>query len=103
MARLADLPDGKLLSVDFDGVRVLLANSGDTVYAVRDQCTHEDRPLSEGELEDDDSVSCPWHLSRFCLRTGAALDSPAYEPVETFVARVDDGAILLSRNGGTNQ
>ncbi|MFD4139646.1 MULTISPECIES: Rieske (2Fe-2S) protein [unclassified Streptomyces] len=103
VAKLADLPEGELLSVEFDGVQVLLANSGGTVYAVRDKCTHEEIPLSEGELEDDGSVSCPWHFSRFCLRTGAALDSPASEPVETFAVQVDDGIVLLSRNGGTDR
>lgn len=100
VASLADVPDGELLSVEFDGVQVLLANSGGTVYAVRDQCTHEDAPLSDGEIEEDGSVTCPWHFSRFCLRTGAALDAPAYDALRTYAVRVADGEVLLSRGGG---
>ncbi|MER6615634.1 Rieske (2Fe-2S) protein [Streptomyces xantholiticus] len=100
VAKLADVPSGELLSVDYHGVPVLLANVGGTVYAVRDECSHEEAPLSEGELEDDTSVTCPWHFSRFCLRTGAALDAPAEDPIDTYTVRVEDGEILLSGSGG---
>ncbi|WP_156725844.1 Rieske (2Fe-2S) protein [Streptomyces apocyni] len=100
VASLADVPEGELLSVELDGVQVLLARSGGTVFAVRDQCSHEDAPLSDGEIEDDGTVTCPWHFSRFCLRTGAALDAPAYDPIETYAVRVVDGEVLLSRAGG---
>ncbi|MDT3395870.1 non-heme iron oxygenase ferredoxin subunit [Streptomyces sp. B1866] len=96
VASLADLPPGELTSVEVDGVAVLLANVGGTVRAVRDQCTHEEAPLSEGDLEGD-TVVCPWHFASFCLRTGEALEAPATEPVRTYEVRVVDGEVYVSR------
>ncbi|MFF2654268.1 Rieske (2Fe-2S) protein [Streptomyces sp. NPDC058045] len=99
VAKLADVPQGELLSVDFGGVQVLLAHTDDGVRAVRDECSHESAKLSEGELEGD-TVECPWHFSRFCLRTGTALDFPAMDPIDTYEVRVADGGIFLSRAAG---
>jgi nitrite reductase/ring-hydroxylating ferredoxin subunit len=33
-------------------------------------------PLAQGSREGD-TVTCPWHLSRFDLRTGAVVEGPA--------------------------
>jgi 3-phenylpropionate/trans-cinnamate dioxygenase ferredoxin subunit len=38
---------------------------------------------------------CPRHGARFCLRTGEALTPPAYEPLQTFAARVENGRVLV--------
>jgi len=40
-------------------------------------------------------VECPRHGSLFDLRTGRAQDPPAFLPVETFEARIQDGEITL--------
>lgn len=98
VAKLADLPPGGLLSVAFDGVQVLLAHVEGEIHAVRDECSHEAAKLSDGELMGD-TVECPWHFSRFCLRTGTALDFPAVDPVDTYEVRVEDGQIFLSVPG----
>ena len=45
---------------------------------------------------EDHEVVCPRHGARFCLRTGAALGPPAYEPVATFPVRRSDGRLWLS-------
>lgn len=55
-------------------------------YAIEDRCSHEDYPLSDGEL-DGYTVECPRHGSRFDIRTGEVLNPPAILPVTTF--RVD--------------
>lgn len=95
VATLTDLPPGELLAVTAaDGTRVLLANVDGEVHAVANECSHEFAPLEEGELEDD-AVVCPWHFSRFCLRTGNALDMPAVDPVATYTVRVVGDEIHL--------
>lgn len=75
-----------------DGVTILLVRRGETIFALRDTCTHLGGPLSEGTLEGD-SIRCPWHGSRFCLEDGRVLDSPAVFPERTFDVRVRGGKI----------
>ena len=50
--------------------------------------------LTGGPIENDQIV-CPRHGARFCLRTGAALTAPAYEPVRTFPIRVAHGMVQV--------
>jgi len=48
---------------------VALIRTGDEVFAVIDNCSHEDYPLSEGWVEDH-TIECALHGSRFDLLTG---------------------------------
>ena len=65
------------LSVDVDGVAVIVVRCGSELYAVEDRCTHDGESLGEAPVEDC-QIICPRHFSRFCLRTGEALTPPAY-------------------------
>jgi len=60
-----------------------LCNVQGTFFAFKDVCTHDQAPLSEGEVIGD-TIVCPWHGACFSIRTGEALSLPAIEPVETF-------------------
>jgi 3-phenylpropionate/trans-cinnamate dioxygenase ferredoxin subunit len=66
-----------------DDLEIAVFNLDSTFYAIKDVCTHEQAPLSEGELIGD-TIVCPWHGACFSVRTGEALSLPATEPVETF-------------------
>lgn len=95
--RVADfdqLPAGQLLAVETDGHRVCLANTEGEIYAFRDNCSHKDFPLSEGELGDG-QVTCAWHGARFDIRTGRALALPAIKPIKTYPVKVEDGGIWV--------
>ncbi|WP_036567275.1 non-heme iron oxygenase ferredoxin subunit [Nocardia sp. BMG51109] len=94
VARVDELAPGTLLEVAVGGRPVLLANVGGRIFAVDGVCTHEDAQLVDGYLEDE-TVVCPWHLSRFCLRTGEVLNDPAEAPIGTRSIRVVDGAIFV--------
>ncbi len=74
---------GRMLRIEAFGTRLLLANVDGKLYAIADTCSHEDASLSLGALAGD-SVKCPLHGSRFCLRTGAPLDEPAELPVACY-------------------
>jgi nitrite reductase/ring-hydroxylating ferredoxin subunit/uncharacterized membrane protein len=87
-----DLAENKPAKVTADGVAVVLVKQGDAIYALRDTCTHLGGPLSEGKIEDD-SIICPWHGSRFCLKDGRVLDGPAVFPERAFDVRVREGKI----------
>ena len=84
MAQLAEaVPRG----VTVAGVDVCLVRLGGEVFAVHDECTHESVPLSEGDVEGG-AIECWRHGSQFDLRTGAVLNPPAVDPVQTYPARV---------------
>lgn len=85
---------GKMKRIDIDGLRLLLANVDGEYLVTDDTCTHEDASLCTGALKGD-LVKCPLHGSRFNLRTGAALEEPADEPLATYRVMVEDGEILV--------
>jgi 3-phenylpropionate/trans-cinnamate dioxygenase ferredoxin component len=51
VASLQDCPPGSLRPVMVGNDPVVLANVDGTLYAVRDRCSHEEYPLSDGEIE----------------------------------------------------
>ena len=91
---VADLPDGKPLGVEVDDTEIALVRQGEEVFAIRDECSHAEIALSEGDVEDC-TVECWLHGSRFDLRTGAALGLPATEPVAVYPVRLDGGDVLV--------
>ena len=88
VAKVEDVPAGTMLQVELDGVKIVLAHVGDRVFALQDQCTHEEFPLSSGELVGG-QVTCTLHGARFDLETGAPRALPAVRPVRTYEARVE--------------
>ena len=91
---LADLPAGTLAMVQVDGTDILLANVDGRVYATQGVCSHEYFELDKGFLTGD-SITCAWHLSRFDLETGEALDPPAELPLATYPVLIEGDQVLL--------
>ena len=94
VASVTECPPGKLLGVDVEGVPVVLANVEDEFYALLDQCTHQDYPLSDGEL-DGTRLECMYHGARYDVRTGRAVRLPAIRPVKVFQVEVRDGDVYV--------
>ncbi len=95
---VSSIPPGDYAQVEVDGVLVAVFNVAGTFYAIDDLCTHDGGELAGGAVEGD-VVICPRHGARFCLRTGAALTPPAYEPVRTYQTRVVDGIVEVLSEG----
>src|SRR5687767_14784282 len=87
-----ELAENKPAKVSTGGVAIVLVKQGDSIYALRETCTHLGGPLSEGKIEGD-GIRCPWHGSRFCLKDGRVLDGPAVFPERLFDVRVREGRI----------
>jgi|GraSoi_2013_40cm_1033754.scaffolds.fasta_scaffold23853_2 3-phenylpropionate/trans-cinnamate dioxygenase ferredoxin component len=95
VARMRDIAPGALLRVEIAGRLVCLANVNGTIYAVDDDCTHTGGPLDEGELEGC-VLTCPVHLARFDVRTGAVVRGPAREYLQTYAVRVEGDNIYVA-------
>ena len=75
------------------GSPIVVFNLDGELYALEDQCTHEEFELSSGSLDTDEgSIECILHGARFDVRDGRALCAPAYTAVPKFpVKRENDG------------
>ncbi len=83
VADLSECPPGSLLDVEAGRESVVLANIDGDLYALENRCSHQDLPLSDGEL-DGDRLECLYHGARFDVCTGKAVGLPAIKPVETY-------------------
>ena len=91
------LPHGAMRVVHAGQVSVGVYNIGGKLYALEDRCSHDDGPLAEGDWEPDEGVVvCPRHGARFDIRSGRALTLPAFQPVDTFPVRVEDGLVKVT-------
>jgi 3-phenylpropionate/trans-cinnamate dioxygenase ferredoxin subunit len=88
------LQPGEPAIVELDDTNIAVFNVDGSFYAIQDVCTHDGEELTGGPIEGD-QIICPRHGARFCLRTGAALTPPAYEPVHCFPVRVSDGVVQV--------
>jgi len=94
VASLEQCSPGNLLGVEAKGLKIVLANVDGTIYALEDQCSHQDLPLSDGYLEDG-QVECIYHGARFDACTGSAMALPGIKPVNTFNVDIRDGDIYV--------
>ena len=92
---LADVPDGGVLGVVLNDVPVAVIRAGGEVFALRDVCSHEEVPLSEGDVYDG-NVECWLHGSCFDLRTGKPTGPPATKAVPTYEVKIDGGDVLVA-------
>ena len=85
----------QLEGVVIDGREIALARLKDGSWvAFDDTCTHEECPLSEGDVEDG-RIICYCHGSEFDLRTGEVLEGPAEDPLTMHPIRVQDGELQV--------
>jgi len=93
---LEELPPGAHRLIEWEDLEIGIFNCAGELFAIEDRCSHDDGVLLEGELDQERcAVECPRHGSWFDLRSGKALNLPAYQPVDTFPVLVEDGVIKL--------
>lgn len=89
VAEKSQIPQNSGTCVEVEGRRIALFHAEDgRFYAIDDVCTHEEGPLSEGEL-DGDQVECPWHMATFNIKTGECTGPPADEDVAAYNVRLN--------------
>lgn len=69
VARVADVPAGKMIGAVVDGQKILLANVDGQIHAMRSVCNHMGGALEKGALNGR-VVTCPLHGSEWDVTTG---------------------------------
>ena len=92
VARKSELPENDGTYVEVEGNQIALFNLGGEFYALDNACPHVGGPLSQGRVKEGE-VECPWHGSRFDIRTGEVKTFPAREDVATYKVRVTGDAV----------
>jgi len=87
VAAVGECPVGGLKAADAGGTAIVLANVAGRICALQDRCSHEEYPLSDGEL-DGDQVVCAYHGARFDACSGARRALPAVLPVPSYPVEV---------------
>jgi 3-phenylpropionate/trans-cinnamate dioxygenase ferredoxin subunit len=91
------LANGEKLVVDVDGNSVVLCKIADSYYAIANICSHDGSEIASGTL-DGEEIICPRHGARFCVKTGQVKSPPAYEDIDCFLVRVEQGKIQIRDN-----
>jgi glycine betaine catabolism B len=94
VAETTDIQPSQMKEVQVNGQNICLVNVEGKYYAIGSICTHEGGPLADGTLEGYE-VECPWHNSKFDVRTGEVTSPPASEPEPAYEVKVDGNSILI--------
>ena len=71
-----DVPAGEMIEVDNRGEPLVIARAAGGLYAFEGWCTHEECPLSQGQLTEH-RLECYCHGAVFDAATGAVVQGPA--------------------------
>ena len=89
-----EFPEGKMVRVQAGDMPLLVVRLGGRLNAIAATCSHAGGPLEEGKLEGD-TVTCPWHGSRFCVADGRVSNGPATFSQPAFLVREEDEKVKV--------
>jgi len=96
---LDDLVDGETRSFEDVGeYGIVVCNVQGELYALEDNCSHADTPLSEGRLRGW-HITCPLHGASFDVRDGSHGGPPAWEGVPCYQVQRVDGEVVVDLSG----
>ena len=96
VAESREIRPSSMKAVEVDGEKVCVINTEGNYHALGNVCTHVGGPLNEGTLEGFE-VQCPWHGSKFDIRTGEPTKPPATSAVPKYEVKIDGNNILVRK------
>lgn len=95
VASLSEIQVGETLLVELTEPICLVRLDDDDVRAVHDTCTHQQQPLHEGMVDDDDTLVCSAHAATFDLTTGQSIGVPAVDAIAVYACKVEGDCVLV--------
>jgi 3-phenylpropionate/trans-cinnamate dioxygenase ferredoxin component len=96
VADIKDIQPSTMKAVEVAGEKICVANVEGKYYAIGNVCTHVGGPLAEGTLEGYE-IECPWHGSKFDVRSGEPTRPPAKRPEPTYEIKVEGNNLLIGK------
>ncbi len=93
-AKINEIPPGGHKAITINGTPIVLFNLEGEYFAIENRCTHEDFPLSEGCIIDN-QITCPLHGAKFNIKTGEVTAPPAFVDVPIFSVRIVEDNIQV--------
>lgn len=88
------VPAGTVRTFYVEDREVVVANVDGELYALAGRCPHQGGPLGRGTLTGD-TLTCPWHLWSFDVRSGRARWPEGVWRVACYPLEVADGEIRV--------
>lgn len=93
-ASLSDIPENSSIGVSLGGEDILLCNTREGVFAVKNQCTHQLQALEGGKIRGC-FIFCPLHGQRFSLKDGSPIGQLTDKPLRTYALRIEGDRIMV--------
>ncbi len=87
----SELPPGTVKGVG----RYAVGNAGGELFAVSRRCRHLYADLGRGKIDKDGCLVCPWHASKYDVKTGRMLRGP--QGIFAKIPGLDAGYVALTR------
>jgi nitrite reductase/ring-hydroxylating ferredoxin subunit len=96
VAETSEIPAGSIRIFKIADQEVMVANIENSFYALPNKCTHQGGPIGRGRLTGS-IVQCPWHGSRFDVKTGAVVGGPAVKPETPLQVKLENSTIWIKK------
>ena len=90
----AEVPNGGLLGVELEGVKILVARIDDAFVAFPPLCPHMAEPLETSGICADGVLTCTKHIWQWELKTGAPMGE-AEKPLLHYPIKLEGDALWI--------
>lgn len=93
LATLDDIPNGGILPLEIEGLKLILTRKDNQVIGYRNSCNHLAMPLDTGEVENG-ILTCLYHGFKYRLATGECVTSPGMS-LEFYPVKLNGERVLV--------
>ncbi|MFY9873257.1 MAG: non-heme iron oxygenase ferredoxin subunit [Candidatus Nitrosopolaris sp.] len=96
VCEVKELNNSQLVDFDFNDKKILISRLHGKVYAIDRICTHAYADLSTGFMnEEEETITCPLHMSSFKMKDGTPQNLPAELPLKTYETKIQDNSVYI--------
>lgn len=96
VCEVKELNNSQLVDFDFNDKKILISRLHGKVYAIDRICTHAYADLSTGFMnEEEETITCPLHMSSFKMKDGTPQNLPAELPLKTYQTKIQDNSVYI--------